>query len=101
MIRSSRAVLAATSLFAIPWVLSAQPGGVQTTTRQNFPADPAASVPALRTLVSARTSENEQLTRAPLERASHSPPQWRAFAFQTSASPAPSGAAEQVDAAAR
>jgi hypothetical protein len=57
VIRSSRTVLAAASLLAIPLVLSAQPGGVKPTTRQNFPADPAASVPALSALVSARTSE--------------------------------------------
>jgi len=44
-------------LFAVPLALSAQPGGVKTTTRQNFPTDPAASVPALSALVSARTSE--------------------------------------------
>jgi len=50
-------VLTATSLFAVPLALSAQPGGVKTTTRQNFPTDPAASVPALSALVSARTSE--------------------------------------------
>ena len=57
MFRSSRAIMVATSLFAIPLVLSAQPGGVKPTTRQNFPTDPAASVPALTALVSARTSE--------------------------------------------
>ena len=57
MIRPSRTVLAAASLLAIPLVLSAQPGGVKPTTRQNFPADPAASVPALSALVSARSSE--------------------------------------------
>jgi len=50
-------VLTATSLFAVPLALSAQPGGVKTTTRQIFPTDPAASVPALSALVSARTSE--------------------------------------------
>jgi len=44
-------------LFAVPLALSAQPGGVKTTTRQIFPTDPAASVPALSALVSARTSE--------------------------------------------
>ena len=57
MIGPSRTVLAAASLLAIPLVLSAQPGGVKPTIRQNFPADPAASVPALSALVSARTSE--------------------------------------------
>lgn len=57
MFRSTRAIMVATSLFAIPLVLSAQPGGVKPTTRQNFPTDPAASVPALTALVSARTSE--------------------------------------------
>lgn len=57
MFRSSRAIMVATSLFAIPLVLSAQPGGVKPTTRQHFPTDPTASVPALTALVSARTSE--------------------------------------------
>ena len=57
MFRSTRAIMVATSLFAIPLVLSAQPDGVKPTTRQNFPTDPAASVPALTALVSARTSE--------------------------------------------
>ena len=57
MSRSLRTVLTATSLFAVPLALSAQPGGVKTTTRQNFPTDPAASVPALNALVSARSSE--------------------------------------------
>ena len=57
MSRSLRTVLTATSLFAVPLALSAQPGGVKTTTRQIFPTDPAASVPALSALVSARTSE--------------------------------------------
>lgn len=57
MNRSLRIVLAATSLLAIPLVLSAQPGGVKSTTQQNFPTDPALSVPALGALVSARTSE--------------------------------------------
>jgi hypothetical protein len=57
VIRPSRTVLAAASVLAFPLVLSAQPGGVKPTTQQNFPADPAASVPALTALVSARTSE--------------------------------------------
>ncbi len=57
MIRSSRVMLAAASMFAIPLGLSAQPGGVKPTTQQNFPVDPAASVPALSALVSVRTSE--------------------------------------------
>ncbi|WP_396221630.1 DUF885 family protein [Gemmatimonas sp.] len=57
MIRSSRTALAAAALLAIPLVLSAQPGGVKPTTQQNFPADPAASVPALTALVSTRASE--------------------------------------------
>ncbi|WP_373060513.1 DUF885 family protein [Gemmatimonas sp.] len=57
MIRSLHTVLTATALFATPLGLSAQPGGVKTTTRQNFPTDPAASVPALSALVAARTSE--------------------------------------------
>jgi len=57
VIRSSRTVLAAAVLLAIPLVLSAQPGGVKPTTQQNFPADPAASVPVLTGLVSARSSE--------------------------------------------
>jgi uncharacterized protein (DUF885 family) len=55
--RSLRIVLAVTSVFAMPMGLSAQPGGVKSTTRQNFPTDPALSVPALGALVSARTSE--------------------------------------------
>jgi hypothetical protein len=50
------ALLIAVSVFAVPGVLSAQPGGVKPTTRQHFPADPAASVPALSALVSARSS---------------------------------------------
>lgn len=57
MNRSLRIVLAVTSVFAMPMGLSAQPGGVKSTTRQNFPTDPALSVPALGALVSARTSE--------------------------------------------
>ena len=57
MNRSLRMVLAVTSVFAMPMGLSAQPGGVKSTTRQNFPTDPALSVPALGALVSARTSE--------------------------------------------
>jgi Bacterial protein of unknown function (DUF885) len=57
VIRSSRTVLAATSMFAIPLVLSAQPGGVKPTTQQIFPADQSASVPVLTALVSARSSE--------------------------------------------
>ena len=57
MNRSLRIVLAVTSVFAMPMGLSAQPGGVKSTTRQHFPTDPALSVPALGALVSARTSE--------------------------------------------
>ena len=57
MNRSLRMVLAVTSVFAMPMELSAQPGGVKSTTQQNFPTDPALSVPALSALVSARTSE--------------------------------------------
>ena len=57
MNRSLRMVLAVTSVFAMPMELSAQPGGVKSTTQQNFPTDPALSVPALGALVSARTSE--------------------------------------------
>ena len=55
--RPSRTLLTATWLLAMPLIVSAQPGGVKTTTRQNFPVDPAASVPALSALVSVRTSE--------------------------------------------
>ncbi len=55
--RPSYALLTVTWLLAMPLMLSAQPGGVKPTTRQNFPADPAASVPALSALVSARSSE--------------------------------------------
>lgn len=57
MIPVSRAVITATALLVLPCTLSAQPGGVKTTTRQNFPTDPAASVPALGALVSSRSSE--------------------------------------------
>ncbi|MDQ8173031.1 MAG: DUF885 family protein [Gemmatimonadota bacterium] len=41
----------------MPLLLPAQPGGVKPTTRQQFPVDPSAGVPALGALVSARTSE--------------------------------------------
>ena len=57
MNRWLRMVLAVTSVFAMTMELSAQPGGVKSTTQQNFPTDPALSVPALGALVSARTSE--------------------------------------------
>ncbi len=57
MIRPFRAVLTAASLWCVPLLLPAQPGGVKPTTRQLFPADPAAGVPDLGALVSGRTSE--------------------------------------------
>ena len=57
MIRSSRAVFTAVLLWCVPLLLPAQPGGVKPTTRQQFPVDPSAGVPALGALVSARTSE--------------------------------------------
>ncbi len=54
--RFSVAALFAGALASAP-SLAAQPGGVKSTTKQNFPTDPAASVPSLAGLVSARQSE--------------------------------------------
>lgn len=62
MILSSRvsvavAVLCVVAACPTAPALLAQPGGVKVTTQQNFPADAAAGVPSLSTLVSARSSE--------------------------------------------
>jgi uncharacterized protein (DUF885 family) len=52
-----RRPLVALACVALPALLTAQPGGVRPTTRQQFPSDPAAGVPALAPIVSGTRSE--------------------------------------------